>query len=121
MPAESQHRHHHPEDITKEHSFDKLARRLASGAISRRQALKLVGMALLGGVGLSALLPSEAEANHNKTCPGVPNPPGGFSANCCGGLAGVKCHGSKKAKRRCVCPPGCTCVFVKGGRACECP
>jgi hypothetical protein len=77
MPTEGQYRHH-PEDTTEEHSFDELARGLASGALSRRKVLKLVGIALLGGVGLSALFPSEAEANHNKICPGDPTPPRWF-------------------------------------------
>jgi hypothetical protein len=120
MPAEGQYRHH-PEDITEEHSVDELARGLASGALSRRKALKLVGMALLGGVGLSALLPSEAGAKHNKTCPGDTTPPGGFFANCCGGLTNRPCHGSRRARKRCKCPQGCVCVHAQGKRACECP
>jgi hypothetical protein len=40
---------HDQEDITEEHSFDELAHGLASGSASRRQALKLLGGALLGG------------------------------------------------------------------------
>jgi len=35
------------EDITEEHSFDQLARGLASGAVSRGQALRMLGGALL--------------------------------------------------------------------------
>src|SRR5215217_7745025 len=41
---------HNQEDITEEHSFDELARALANGSVSRRQALRLMGGALLGGV-----------------------------------------------------------------------
>jgi hypothetical protein len=37
------------EDHPGEHSFDELARGLASGSISRRKALRLMGAALLGG------------------------------------------------------------------------
>jgi hypothetical protein len=33
---------------TEEHSFDELARGLASGSVSRRKALRLMGAALLG-------------------------------------------------------------------------
>jgi hypothetical protein len=40
---------HDQEDITEQHSFDELARRLASGTVSRRSALRLLGGALLGG------------------------------------------------------------------------
>jgi hypothetical protein len=35
------------EDLTKEHSFDVLARSLADGTLSRQRALKLVGAAIL--------------------------------------------------------------------------
>ena len=50
------------EDTTEEYSFDALAKGLASGTISRRKALKLVGTAILGG-GLLAFGPTrEAEA-----------------------------------------------------------
>jgi hypothetical protein len=38
------------EDITEEHSFDELARGLASGSISRRRALKLLGLSIGGGL-----------------------------------------------------------------------
>ena len=37
-----------PEDLTEEYPFDELAMGLASGALSRRKALKLVGAVLLG-------------------------------------------------------------------------
>jgi hypothetical protein len=36
------------EDITEEYSFDELAKGMASGAISRGRALKLVGASFLG-------------------------------------------------------------------------
>lgn len=41
--------HNREQDITEEHSFDGLARGLASG-MSRRQALKLLGASLAGGL-----------------------------------------------------------------------
>jgi len=37
------------QNLTGGHSLDELAKGLASGSMSRRQALKLVGGALLGG------------------------------------------------------------------------
>jgi hypothetical protein len=63
--------HHHHEDVTEEHSFDELAKGLASGIVSRRQALKLVGGALLGGLLVS--IPGVAQAHHK---PGHGTPPG---------------------------------------------
>lgn len=50
------------EDATEEYSFDALAKGLASGTISRRKALKLVGSAILGAGLLSAIPTREAEA-----------------------------------------------------------
>ena len=51
------------EDTTEEYSFDALAKGLASGTISRRRALKLVGTAILGA-GVLAFGPTrEAEAD----------------------------------------------------------
>ena len=50
------------QDVAEEHSFDQLARGLASGSVSRKQALKLVGGALLGGV--LASIPGVAWATH---------------------------------------------------------
>jgi len=48
-------------DATEEYSFDALAKGLASGTISRRKALKLVGSAILGA-GVLGLFPKPAEA-----------------------------------------------------------
>ena len=52
------------EAAREEHSFDELAKRLASKTISRRGALKLVGAALLSGVlGSLFTLPAGAQSN----------------------------------------------------------
>jgi hypothetical protein len=59
------------EDITEEHSFDALAKGLASHSLSRRAALKWVGRAVLGG--LLAFIPGVAWAHHK---PGHGVPPG---------------------------------------------
>jgi hypothetical protein len=60
MPAKDQPRYGQ-EDITERHSFDELAKGLASATISRRRVLTLAGAALLGGV-LTPLFPGVAEA-----------------------------------------------------------
>ena len=62
---------HQEEDVTEEHSFDELTRALASGTVSRRRALKLVGAFLIGGVVDS--IPGLAWADHK---PGHGMPPG---------------------------------------------
>ncbi len=49
------------EELAEGYSFDELARGLASGTISRGQALKLVGAGILGGA-LITLWPNEAQA-----------------------------------------------------------
>src|SRR5919107_1090889 len=51
-----------PEDPTRGHGFDELARSLAEGSISRRRALKL-----FAGTAIAALIPSRAMAA--VTCP----------------------------------------------------
>jgi hypothetical protein len=52
---------------TRGRSFDELAKGLASGEVSRRKALKLMGVALLGGVGFS--IPGVAFARTPRTPP----------------------------------------------------
>jgi hypothetical protein len=44
------------------HSLDEVAKGLAAGTISRGEAIKLGGAALLGSMGLISLFPAEAEA-----------------------------------------------------------
>ena len=51
----------------RERSFDELARGLASGGVSRREALKWLGAALLGGAAL-AFTPKVAEAKPHCWC-----------------------------------------------------
>ncbi len=71
LPRQEIHDQEEDEDITQEHSFDELARGLASGSVSRRQALKLLGGALLGG--LLASIPGVAFAQ--PAVPGSTLPP----------------------------------------------
>lgn len=51
------------EDATEEYSFDALAKGLASGTISRRKALKLMGTAILGAGVLTVFSTGEADAD----------------------------------------------------------
>ena len=72
---------HKEEDITEEHSFDELARGLASG-ISRRQALKVLGGSLAGGLlavfGVGGVAAADEECKPNgKKCR--------KNAQCCSG------------------------------------
>jgi len=96
------------EDTTEELSFDVLAKGLASGTISRRRALKLVGAAILGG-GVLTLLPGVAQgqveveaaqgcpegqrAINNKRCP---------TNSCAAGQAGCRCAETVNGNKRCV-------------------
>jgi hypothetical protein len=56
------------EDHTGEHSFDELARGLASGTISRRNALRLMGAALVGGALASIPGMAWAAKGGNSAC-----------------------------------------------------
>ena len=76
---------HRLEGRTEDHSFDELAKGLASGTISRRQALRRMCIALLGGV--LASIPGVAWAHHK---PDHPVPPG-QARRCPEGQ--VKCRG----------------------------
>lgn len=80
-------------DLRRESSFDALAKGLASGTVSRRQALRLMGAALVGGT--LASVPGMAWAA-KPTCP-----------------SGVTCRGQ-------CCPVGATCTKGAGG-GCTCP
>jgi hypothetical protein len=85
-------------DPTREDSFDELAKGMASGAISRRKALKLVGAAVFGGA-LVSLFPGVAEARHRR-------------------------HRCKPGQRGCAigvckCPKGSRCVGAGSGGHCK--
>jgi hypothetical protein len=100
----------------RERSFDELSRALASGSLSRRKALRLMGAALVGGA--LASIPGIAGAAPR---PKPPKPPGKSpgkkctedsqcqSLACvegvCGGIL-QKCH---------TCPEGCGCAVSEGG------
>jgi hypothetical protein len=96
----------------REHSFDELARALASGSISRRKALRLMGAALVGGtlasvgIGEAAADPPGCKRN-GKKCK--------RDTQCCSG----KCEGGTCAA---ACPPNRvelsngTCAFPCGSQ-----
>jgi hypothetical protein len=77
MPAEDHHRgRSSPSNSTLlDHHVDTLARGLASDTISRREAVRLMGAALLGSAlasipGMAWAKPKPGKCNHDKQCPG---------------------------------------------------
>jgi hypothetical protein len=114
------------------YAFDEAARGLAAGTISRRQALKLSGTALLGG-GLLAMFPGVADAQSDPGCrsgPVIDNRR--CPDNACGGNNNCGCAETVSGARRCVnfqnsqcpdrdecdrnsdCPQGQVCIRVGG-------
>jgi hypothetical protein len=85
-------------ELTEEHSFDELARGLASGAISRRRALKLFGTTILGAT-LLPLFPGVAEAD-----PRCPDSGPGCKAVCPGSKRSCVCIKTIEGAQRCVVP-----------------
>src|SRR5215211_7099050 len=72
----------HREDNTRDHSFDELAKGLAKGSLSRGQALRWMGAAVLGGV--LASIPGVALAQQGgppQTPPGQGGTPRGRGGN----------------------------------------
>ena len=95
-----------------ERSFDELARALASGAISRRKALKLMGTALLGGT--LASIPGVAWATHKGTSHGGGgNPAQGRcpagTTNCQGKCINLQTNQDNCGQCRVVCSQGELC------------
>src|SRR5215212_8968654 len=89
---------HTPKDIPEEHSFDELAKGLADGSVSRRQALRWIGAALLGGA--LGSIPGIAF--------GQPGPPEG-TGKVPGGSQGCPYPGQIRVLGgRCECPSGQT-------------
>jgi hypothetical protein len=94
--------------------FDEIAKGLASGTISRRRALKLTGMALLGG-GLLAMFPGvagaqsivpdgvEVTAHNNPGCKGERSISHNSCAfNSCGRRRDCFCATTAGGNKRCV-------------------
>jgi hypothetical protein len=93
----------------RERSFDELARELASGSLSRRKALRLMGAALVGGAlasipGIASAAPKPKPAG--RKCKEDSQCQTGVCVNgVCGGFV-EKCHN---------CPADCACVVDEGG------
>src|SRR5918997_2772358 len=87
----------------RDHSFDELARGLASGEVSRGKALRLMGAALVGGTLSSLLGIGEAAGapggckREGKNCK--------RDTQCCSGLLCDSSSGTCQAQTT-TCPPG---------------
>ena len=99
-----------------EDPFDKLAKGLAGGTITRGQALKLAGAAILGTT-LTTLFPKWAFAQSG--CPEDLEPCGDgccdITQECCAGV--VCCDAAEECCAGVCCEPGKVCV----GGQCVCP
>ena len=97
------------EGLPDEHSFDKMARGLASGNLSRGQALKLVAATIFGGTfGVFGLeKPAEARRRRCRRCSSTRPCP-----------SGTCCQTRSNGKSCCVrsCPSGEACA---GGNCCD--
>ena len=92
-----------------EYSFDELAKGLATGALSRRQALKLVGAALLGSALGFFSLQGLAEGQEVEAAAGCSGP--AIDNDRC---VANRCGGTRRRRRQaCVCAE-----TAGGGRAC---
>ena len=91
--------------------FDELSQGIASGAISRRRALKLAGAALLGSMGLLALFPRVAGAQSI-----VPDDEVGVAASD-PGCQGEPAINNRRCpeENRCGGDPECACAETVGG------
>ena len=132
----------------RDHSFDELTRGLASGTLSRRKALRLMGAALVGGAlasipGIALAKPNKpegAKCKHDKqcasgncsssgTCAPCVSDGGACTANgqCCSKL----CRPDRFGGGVCAavpptcsppCPADCGCFFTPDGTTCaSCP
>ncbi len=94
------------EDMSEEYSFDELAKGLATGALSRRQALKLAGAALLGGAfGFFSLQgPALGQVEAAAACSGPAIDNDRCVANRCGGTRRRPCLCAEtvSGNKRCV-------------------
>lgn len=99
--------------LAERHSFDDLAKGVASGTITRGRALKLAGAAILGGGLLSTFFSQEAEAGGRPKCP---DSGPGCRAQCPGSDCG--CVKTTEGKNRCVVP---SCDGKRCRSSADCP
>lgn len=110
-----------PKDTTSMHSFDVLARSLASDNLSRRQALKLVGGALLGS--MLGLLGSETAYATHFGCRHVGNRCRRGSQCCSGRCRKGRCRAHNTGNcpaQQDPCPSTTSCTPEGGSTACTC-
>lgn len=86
-------------EVVGEYSFDELAKGLAYDALSRGQALKLIGGAILGAVLTVPFWPKDAEARHSRK-------------------SRHKRHHHRRVRRR-LCPTGVTSGCAVGACVCR--
>jgi Dickkopf N-terminal cysteine-rich region len=93
---------------TREGSFDDLAKGLATGAVSRRKALRMLGAVLVGGVlasvpGVALAKPKPGKCTKDKHCPS--------GQSCVNGQCGTStCEANQPCLTgECVCPEGAFC------------
>ena len=97
----------------RDHSFDELARGLASGTLSRGKALRLMGAALVGGAlastpGIAWAKPNKpagAKCNHDKQC---------ASGHCVDSGVGRVCTAPGPICTP-LCPANCSCESAPDG------
>ena len=101
-------------DTARQYSFDELTKGLASGTLSRRRALKLMGGALLGGLLVS--MPGRVSAQPEPpvvTCTIPPNPENPCFIDTCSGQRGCFCVRTTEG--------GTVCAHVDRGHLCPDP
>lgn len=128
MPSAEQH-----EDVpktgsaTQEHSFDGLARGIASGAIPRGRALRLAGAAVLGSALGAFSLSKNAQAQRKKCKNTSFVDPRCSTVSCSAGCIGSNCSCIQTTENNFVCaeqfcpssPTSCTTsAQCSGGRVC---
>jgi hypothetical protein len=114
MSAQEQSRHDQ-EDITEEHSFDELAMELADGALTRARALKLMGVALVGGLGALTSIsvvadPADAKRKRKKK---KKHPVAGLAPS--SPVLPACTTGKTGCPTTCTCPSGTQCLNLIPG------
>ncbi len=122
MPTQEPECYHREEDLAEEHSsFDELSRGLAAGVLSRNDALKLAGAALLGGaLGIiSWSKDADARRRHRRRRRRLASPPPPPPAPTCSSLYTVQpcCFDETTTCRpdACLCPQGSQCISAPLG------
>lgn len=127
MPSAEHHEGSRGGSATEEHSFDGLARGIASGAIPRGRALKLAGAAVLGSALGAFSLSKNAQARRKKCTPTSFIDPRCSTISCSAGCIGSNCSCIQTTENNFVCvekfcpssPTSCTTSLqCSQGRVC---